>query len=151
MPEPMMHISASAVRGPVLPARARGFTPGAPSIQKERVALDTGNDSEADSGGGEKIAWNWSCNGPCKVICEKPAELCMPTRPTASNWRMWKSVMMIIEATRGHCNEDTRRKNSATAAQYSLRAGSTCPWPRNILGQGQKFIGRLAQLVRASC
>ena len=56
MPEPMMHTSALAVRGPVLPARARGFTPGAPFIQKERVALDTGNDSDADLGGGEKMA-----------------------------------------------------------------------------------------------
>lgn len=56
MPEPMMHISASVVRGPVLPARARGFTPGAPFIQNERVALDTGNDSDGDSEGGEKMA-----------------------------------------------------------------------------------------------
>jgi hypothetical protein len=56
MPEPMTHISASEVRGPVLPARARGFTPGAPSVQKERDGFETGNDSEADSGGGEKMA-----------------------------------------------------------------------------------------------
>ena len=90
MPEPMTHISASVVRGPVLPARARGFTSGAPSIQKERVALETGNESDADSGGGEeileKIAWNWSRNGSCRVIGENAAKLCTLARPIASNW-----------------------------------------------------------------
>ena len=89
MPEPMMHISASEVRGPVLPARARGFTPGAEFNQNERVALDTGNDSDADCGGGKKMAWSWSCMGSCEIICEKAAKLCVQTKPMASNWGIW--------------------------------------------------------------
>jgi hypothetical protein len=85
MPEPMMHISASEVRVPVLPARARGFTPGAAFNQKERVAFDTGNDSDTDSRGGKKMTWSWSSMGSCGVICEKAAKLCMQTRPMTSN------------------------------------------------------------------
>ncbi len=139
MPEPMTHISASAVRDPVLPARARGFTSGALSIQKERVALETGNDSDAGCGGGEKMAWN----GSCKVTCENAAKLCRPTRQMASNW-WWNSVMMVIEATRGHCNKYMRPNANDSA-------GKVYSWPKKFNVKTKQNAGRLAQLVRASC
>lgn len=86
IPEPTMQTSASAVRGPVLPSRARGFTPGAESVQNECVGLGTGSD--ADSKGGEKIAWNGACN-ECKGIS---AETCMTTRTRANNGWTRRSV-----------------------------------------------------------
>ena len=86
IPDPIMQTSAPAVRGPVLPARARGFTPGAAAVQNERVALGTGSD--ADSEGGEEMAWKWACNRSYKDIGEKVAETCTirNARPRASNW-----------------------------------------------------------------
>lgn len=42
IPEPMMHTSASAINGPVLPSRANILTSGEESAQKERVGFGDG-------------------------------------------------------------------------------------------------------------
>jgi hypothetical protein len=127
MPEPIMQISASAVRGPELPTRASGFTSGAPCVQKERVELGTGNDSDADSRSGEKVAWNWSCNGSCKATGDKAAaaKLCTPTRLIASKWWMRKRAI-IIEVACGHGSEDMRPRNTA---RYRLFTRKTDMFP----------------------
>ena len=43
IPDPMIHISASRVRGPSLPSKASGFASGAELVQKDGVGFSTGS------------------------------------------------------------------------------------------------------------
>ena len=42
IPDPMIHTSASRVRGPSLPLKASGFASGAELVQKDGVGFSTG-------------------------------------------------------------------------------------------------------------
>lgn len=42
IPDPMIHTSASRVRGPSLPSKASGFASGAELVQKDGVGFSTG-------------------------------------------------------------------------------------------------------------